>query len=94
MFLSEFKGNLWEITGAIAAGVWTNKSLYFNITCMKNDFFAGNAQSEFEAQLDERISAMENGDYKFPPRLGRRDYIFAAIVGAVCLILVIAGGWL
>ncbi len=47
---------------------------------------------EFERQLEERIAAMEKDGYQFPPRMGKKDYISVAVVAAVCLVLIIAGG--
>lgn len=45
-------------------------------------------------EIEKRISEMESGDYEFPKRFRKRDYIVLAAVCAVCLILIIAGGCL
>ncbi len=45
-------------------------------------------------EIEKRISEMESEDYEFPKRFGKRDYIILAVVCAVCLILIIAGGCL
>lgn len=47
---------------------------------------------EFERQLEERIAEMEKPGYRFPARFGRKDYVSAAIVSAVCLVLIVIGG--
>ena len=58
----------------------------------QNVVSAAPQDEEFERQLEERISAMEKDGYQFPPRMGKKDYISVAIVAAVCLVLIIAGG--
>lgn len=47
---------------------------------------------EFEKQLEERISEMEDNGYTFPTRMSKKDYLFASIVALVCLVLIIVGG--
>ena len=49
-------------------------------------------QNEFERQLEERISAMEQEGYNFPARFSKKDYISVALVAAACLVLIIIGG--
>ena len=58
----------------------------------QNVVSAATHDEEFERQLEERIAAMEKDGYQFPPRMGKKDYISVAIVAAVCLVLIIAGG--
>lgn len=45
-------------------------------------------------EIEKRISEMESEDYEFPKRFGKRDYIILTAVCAVCLILIIAGGYI
>lgn len=45
-------------------------------------------------EIEKRISEMESEDYKFPKRFGKRDYIVLTAICAVCLALIIAGGFL
>ncbi|MDE6763118.1 MAG: hypothetical protein K2J73_05515 [Oscillospiraceae bacterium] len=45
-------------------------------------------------EIEKRISEMESDDCEFPKKFGKRDYIVLAAVCAVCLILVIAGGFI
>lgn len=47
-----------------------------------------------EMEIEKRISEMESEDYEFPKRFGKRDYAILAAVCAVCLVLIIAGGFL
>lgn len=58
----------------------------------QNVVSAATQDEEFERQLEERIAAMEKDGYQFPPRMGKKDYISVAVVAAVCLVLIIAGG--
>ncbi|MHC6202548.1 hypothetical protein ACYULU_05055 [Breznakiellaceae bacterium SP9] len=46
-----------------------------------------------KAEIEKRISEMENPSYQFPLRFGKRDYLFAAAIGALCLSLLIAGAF-
>lgn len=45
-------------------------------------------------EIEKRISEMESEDYKFPKRFGKMDYAVLAAVCVICLILIIAGGFL
>ncbi len=45
-------------------------------------------------EIEKRITEMERNDYVFPVRFGRKDYVFTAVVVAMCLALVIAGGFI
>lgn len=47
-----------------------------------------------EMEIEKRISEMESEDYKFPKRFGKMDYAVLAAVCVICLILIIAGGFL
>lgn len=55
-------------------------------------------EKSYEEKLDEeilsRITEMEKSDYVFPVRFSKKDYIITAVVVAVCLIAVIAGGFI
>lgn len=55
-------------------------------------------EKSYEEKLDEeilsRITEMEKSDYIFPVRFSKKDYIITAVVVAVCLAAVIAGGFI
>lgn len=45
-------------------------------------------------EIEKRISEMESEDCEFPKRFGKKDYTVLAAVCAVCLTLIIAGGFI
>ena len=51
-----------------------------------------NYEEELNAEIEERLSEMENPDYAFPRRFGKKDYIIAAAI-VVIGILVLIVGW-
>lgn len=53
-----------------------------------------NYERKIDEETEKRISEMEKPDYVFPERFSKRDYIITALVAAVCLAAVIAGGFI
>lgn len=51
-------------------------------------------QQQLDQEIERRIERMEQKDFLFPKRFGRKDYLFAASVVLVCLFLVILGSWM
>lgn len=55
---------------------------------------SNNYDKKLAEEIEKRISEMETEDYEFPKKFGKKDYIVLAAVCAVCLILIIAGGFI
>ncbi|WP_010250100.1 hypothetical protein [Acetivibrio cellulolyticus] len=57
-----------------------------------------NKESDYEKQLnikiEERLSSIENPDYLFAKRFGKKDYLITFIVGVFCLAALIYGAYL
>ncbi len=57
-----------------------------------------NKESDYEKQLnlkiEERLSRIENPDYLFAKRFGRKDYLITLAVAFFCLIILIYGAYL
>ncbi|MGN0587442.1 MAG: hypothetical protein ACI4JF_09160 [Oscillospiraceae bacterium] len=53
-----------------------------------------NYEEKLNAEIEKRISEMEQSDYVFPKRFGKRDYIILAAVAAVCLVMIIVGAYI
>ena len=51
-------------------------------------------EKQMNATIENRIHEMENPGYRFPIRFGKRDYIVAAAVAAICLFMIIWGYYL
>ncbi|MBQ5673551.1 MAG: hypothetical protein IIV45_00450 [Lachnospiraceae bacterium] len=51
-------------------------------------------QSLLEQELHAKILEMEQEAYVFPKRMGKKDYLFTLAVVVVCLVGIIAGGFL
>ena len=51
-------------------------------------------QSILEQELHAKILEMEQEAYVFPKRMGKKDYLFTLAVVVVCLVGIIAGGFL
>ncbi len=51
-------------------------------------------EKKLDEELERRIAEMESDGYEFPKRFGKRDYIITVAVVAVCLVAVIAGGFI
>lgn len=47
-----------------------------------------------DAEIERRISAMESKDYVFPKRFSKKNYIFTVVIGFICLLGIIAGGFI
>ncbi len=45
-------------------------------------------------EIEKRIEEMEREDYEFPRRFTRLDYIVTAVIGMICLTLVICGAFI
>lgn len=45
-------------------------------------------------EIEKRIEEMESGSYEFPRRFSRLDYTITAVVAAICLALIICGGFI
>lgn len=64
---------------------------------LKGDFTMSKSNEydkKLAREIEKRISEMESEDYKFPKRFGKMDYAVLAAVCVICLILIIAGGFL
>lgn len=64
---------------------------------LKGDFImpkSNEYDKKLAREIEKRISEMESEDYKFPKRFGKMDYAVLAAVCVICLILIIAGGFL
>lgn len=55
----------------------------------KNDY-----EEKLNEEIEKRISEMEQKDYVFPKRFGKRDYIILAAAAAVCLVMIIVGAYI
>ena len=42
-------------------------------------------ETELNAEVTKRLSAMEDPNYEFPTRMKRADWIIAGVIMAVCL---------
>lgn len=51
-------------------------------------------QSLLEQELHAKILEMEQEAYVFPKRMGKKDYLFTLAVVVLCLVGIIAGGFL
>lgn len=45
-------------------------------------------------EIERRIRIMEQEQYQFPERFGRKDYLLTALVVLGCLLMLILGAWL
>ncbi len=45
-------------------------------------------------EIEKRIEEMEREDYEFPRRFTRLDYTVTAVIGMICLTLVICGAFI
>ena len=63
---------------------------------MKNEEKQKNVQEQslLEQELHAKILEMEQEAYVFPKRMGKKDYLFTLAVVVVCLVGIIAGGFL
>lgn len=50
--------------------------------------------TELQSEIESRISQMESENYEFPRRFSCKDYIFTAIVAAICLAAIIGGAFI
>ncbi len=50
--------------------------------------------TELQSEIESRIAQMENENYEFPRRFSRKDYVFTAIVAAICLAAIIGGAFI
>lgn len=50
--------------------------------------------TELNDEIERRIAVMEEENYKFPRRFSKKDYIFTALVGVICLAFVIGGAFI
>ena len=50
--------------------------------------------TELNNEIERRIEVMEAEDYEFPRRFSKKDYIFATIVGILCLAFIIGGAFI
>jgi len=51
-------------------------------------------ETELDTEIEKRIAEMENPDYKFAKRLGKRDYIIIVIFVTIGIVCIIAGAYL
>lgn len=47
-----------------------------------------------EQEINAKILEMEQECYVFPKRMGKKDYLFTLAIVALCLVGIIAGGFL
>lgn len=56
----------------------------------------GNARekAQLQEEIERRILRMEQENYRFPKRFGRKDYVAAALAALGCLVMLVIGAWL
>lgn len=50
--------------------------------------------TELNDEIERRIAVMEEENYEFPRRFSKKDYIFTALVGVICLAFIIGGAFI
>lgn len=53
-----------------------------------------NFETEFDSELEKRISLIESAEYKFPKRFAVKDYVLTLVSALLCLVAIIAGGFI
>ena len=63
---------------------------------MKNEEKQKNVQEQLllEQEIHAKILEMEQEGYVFPKRMGKKDYLLTLAVVVLCLVGIVAGGFL
>jgi hypothetical protein len=56
-----------------------------------NETIRTEQEREIQVAIEQRIEEMESGDYQFPKRLVKADYIIVSVVAVICLAIVVVG---